>query len=147
MSAAYLIRRFLLIIPTFIGITLLVFLITRYVPGGPRERILSQAQQQSLDGGSTQVKGGSGSLSAEQLKQLDEFYGFNEPVATAYLKWLGNLVTFNLGVSTRYNDPVWTMIKDRLPISLFYGLISMILTYSICTVSYTHLTLPTNREV
>ena len=133
MSAAYLIRRFLLMIPTFIGITLLVFLITRYVPGGPRDRILSQANQQSLDGGgSSQSMGGSGSLSADQLKQLDEFYGFNEPALTAYLKWFKNLVTFNLGVSTRYNDPVWTMIKERMPISLFYGLVSMILTYIVC---------------
>ncbi len=35
---AYFIRRFLLIVPTFIGITLVVFLVTNFVPGGPVER-------------------------------------------------------------------------------------------------------------
>ncbi|MDX2501159.1 MAG: ABC transporter permease, partial [Deltaproteobacteria bacterium] len=36
---AYFIRRILLIIPTFLGITILVFTITRFVPGGPIERM------------------------------------------------------------------------------------------------------------
>ena len=52
--AAYFIRRFLLIIPTFIGITIMVFTITRFVPGGPIERIIAQAQQmRSFEGRST----------------------------------------------------------------------------------------------
>ena len=41
---SYFLRRTLLIIPTFLGITLLVFTITRFVPGGPVERMLLQAQ-------------------------------------------------------------------------------------------------------
>ena len=41
---SYFLRRMLLIIPTFLGITLLVFTITRFVPGGPVERMLLQAQ-------------------------------------------------------------------------------------------------------
>jgi len=40
---AYFIRRTLLIIPTFIGITLMVFAITRFVPGGPIERMIADA--------------------------------------------------------------------------------------------------------
>ena len=39
---AYFIRRTLLIIPTFIGITLMVFTITRFVPGGPIERMIAE---------------------------------------------------------------------------------------------------------
>ena len=42
--AGYFLRRILLIIPTFLGITLLVFSITRVVPGGPIERMMTQAQ-------------------------------------------------------------------------------------------------------
>jgi microcin C transport system permease protein len=37
-----------------------------------------------------------------------------------------------LGTSTRYQDPVWDMIVERLPISTFYGLVTLILTYLIC---------------
>ena len=49
---AYFIRRFLLIIPTFLGITIMVFIVTRFVPGGPIERIIAEAQQmQSMEGG------------------------------------------------------------------------------------------------
>ena len=44
---SYFIRRFLLIIPTFLGITLMVFAITRIVPGGPIERMIAQAQDQA----------------------------------------------------------------------------------------------------
>ncbi len=42
---AYFIRRILLIIPTFLGITIMVFIVTRFVPGGPIERIMAEAQQ------------------------------------------------------------------------------------------------------
>ena len=45
---AYFIRRTLLIIPTFIGITLLVFAITRFVPGGPIERMIAEAQRMQV---------------------------------------------------------------------------------------------------
>jgi ABC-type microcin C transport system permease subunit YejB len=45
---AYFIRRFLLIIPTFLGITIMVFIVTRFVPGGPIERIIAEAQQMQI---------------------------------------------------------------------------------------------------
>jgi microcin C transport system permease protein len=63
---AYFIRRFLLIIPTFLGITIMVFIVTRFVPGGPIELIIAEAQQmQSMEGSRT-----SGSSSAEQSQPL-----------------------------------------------------------------------------
>ena len=55
---AYFIRRTLLIIPTFIGITLLVFTITRFVPGGPIQRMIAEAQQMQLEGGGGGFGGG-----------------------------------------------------------------------------------------
>ncbi len=60
---SYFLRRMLLIIPTFLGITLLVFTITRFVPGGPVERMLLQAQvSQNESGRSSGSKGGTGPL-------------------------------------------------------------------------------------
>lgn len=131
---AYFIRRFLLIIPTFIGITLLVFVITRFVPGGPIERMLMQAQFATEGPAaihSTDRIGGS-PLSEEQLQQLREYYGFDKPVIRSYLEWLGKILQLDLGVSTRYSDPVWQTVKERLPVSIFYGLATMILIYGVC---------------
>ena len=42
------------------------------------------------------------------------------------------MVVLDLGRSTRYNEPVWETIRDRFPISIFYGLTTLILTYAVC---------------
>jgi len=130
---AYFIRRFLLIIPTFIGITILVFTITRFVPGGPIERIVQQAQQMQTEAG-----GGFGPdsraqpLSESQIEQLREYYGFDKPLLVSYGLWLGKVLTGDLGTSTRYYDPVWEMIVTRMPISLYFGFLTMVVTYGVC---------------
>ena len=133
---AYFIRRFFLIIPTFLGITIMVFIVTRFVPGGPIERIIAEAQQmQSMEGGRTSGPSSaeqSQPLSAEQIEELKKYYGFDKPIFTSYILWLGKVLRGDLGTSTRYYDPVWSMIKERIPISLYFGVISLILVYSIC---------------
>jgi len=129
----YFLRRLLLTIPTFIGITLLVFVITRFVPGGPVERMVTQAQIASSEMGVERIGGVGGStLSADQLAQLNAYYGFDKPVLQSYFLWIKKVVTFDLGMSSRYNEPVWDIIIDRFPISIFYGLATMLITYSIC---------------
>ena len=132
---AYFIRRTLLIIPTFIGITLLVFAITRFVPGGPIERMIAEAQRMQLEGG----RGGGSEagvqrqpLSDEQIEILRKYYGFDKPLLTSYLTWLAKVVRGDLGTSTRYQDPVWEMIRSRVPISLYFGVITLVLTYGVC---------------
>jgi microcin C transport system permease protein len=132
---AYFIRRLLLVIPTFIGITIMVFTITRFVPGGPIERIIAQAQQMpSIEGG----RAGRSSteqnqpLSEEQIEELRKYYGFDKPVLVSYFLWLGKIFTGDLGTSTRYYDPVWSMIRERIPISLYFGILSLILVYGVC---------------
>jgi microcin C transport system permease protein len=132
----YFIRRFLLIIPTFIGITLVVFVITRFVPGGPIDRIINQARQMESTGistGSSMDKIQDESpLSLEQIQELKEFYGFDKPILTSYIEWLGKVLMLDLGVSTRYYDSVWDIIKDKLPVSIYYGVITTILVYLVC---------------
>ncbi|MGB5159013.1 MAG: ABC transporter permease subunit [Desulfobacterales bacterium] len=132
----YILRRLLLIIPTFLGITVMVFVITRFVPGGPIERMIAQAQQmQSMDGKSgarLTSKDQNQPLSQEQIEELKKYYGFDKPVLTSYFLWMGKVLQGDLGVSTRYYDPVWGMIKERIPISLYFGIITMILVYGIC---------------
>jgi microcin C transport system permease protein len=128
----YFIRRFLLVIPTFIGITILVFMVTRFVPGGPIERMIAEAQQASAETAGRTVSGvGAATLDEEQIKQLEEYYGFDKPVLVSYWQWLSKVVQLDLGVSTRYSDPVWDTIKERLPVSAFYGIMTMLITYLI----------------
>ena len=128
----YFIRRTLLIIPTLIGITMLVFMVTRFVPGGPLERALMEAQQASISAGSTRSVGQGMALSAEQIAQLAEYYGFDRPWYESYVLWLGKVIRGDLGTSYRYNEPVWDVIRQRFPISLFYGLVSLVITYLVC---------------
>lgn len=131
---AYFIRRFLLIIPTFIGVTILVFVITRFVPGGPIERMITQAQmsQGEKANASSRGTGGAAGLSPAQIAELEKYYGFDKPILESYFIWLKKIVVLDLGVSTRYSDSVWQIIKSRLPISIYFGLLTMLLTYSIC---------------
>ncbi len=118
---SYFLRRLALVIPTFLGITILIFAITRFVPGGPVERMLSQMQAQGDGAASMTSAGGNTALSDEQIAELNAFYGLDKPVMEAYVEWLSRLVTLDLGESTRYYEPVSDMIAERLPVSLFYG--------------------------
>jgi microcin C transport system permease protein len=129
-TTSYFIRRFLLIVPTFIGITILVFAVTRVVPGGPIERMLTDALMSGGRGGSQSVA--ATMLSDAQLQQLRVYYGLDKPIIQGYVAWLGKVVKLDLGRSTRYNEPVWSTIKRRFPVSIFFGVTTLILTYAIC---------------
>ncbi len=134
---AYFIRRLLLVIPTFIGITIMVFTITRFVPGGPIERIIADTRAMQTGQGSSGISSttgqGSGQpLSQEQIQKLKEYYGFDKPILTSYFLWLSKVLKGDLGKSTRYYDPVWDMIKERIPISLYFGILSLIMIYGVC---------------
>jgi microcin C transport system permease protein len=89
---SYFLRRLLLIPPTLVGITLLVFTITRFVPGGPMDRMLQEAALGADQGGkrstSSQSRGG---LSEEQMEEIEEQYGLDKPILIAYAQWLGVL--------------------------------------------------------
>jgi microcin C transport system permease protein len=132
---AYFLRRILLIPPTLLGISILVFTITRLAPGGPLERAIMEAQMASAGGLGGGGGGGAGpamAISDEQLQLLKEYYGFDKPAWQAYFEWLGKTLTGDFGMSFRYNEPVWDLIAARFPISLFYGITTLIITYLVC---------------
>ena len=129
----YFIRRFLLIIPTMIGLTLLVFVITRFVPGGPMDQAMMRFRQASIEGsGKAGGPRGDATLSEEQMKQMKAFYGFDKPWPLAYLNWLKNLCVGDLGNSTRYSEPVANLIGERLGVSTYFGIMTMLLSYGVC---------------
>lgn len=89
---SYFLRRLLLIPPTLLGITLLVFTITRFVPGGPMDQKLQEAAKGADEGGKrSNSKKSQGGLSEDQLEALEEEYGLDKPILYAYGQWLGIL--------------------------------------------------------
>jgi len=129
----YFIRRFLLIPPTLLGITLIVFGITRAVPGGPLEQALMEMRQlDATTGRGSSQMGQNQALSESQLQQMRAYYGFDKPWYQSYVIWLGKVVTGDFGRSTRYGEPVLETIVARFPISLSYGLITLVITYAVC---------------
>lgn len=129
---AYFVRRFLLIIPTFIGITLLSFLVMNFVPGGPIERqIMRYRMAVATEGGGTGT-GGTSEIPEAAMEELKQYYGFDKPVYTRYGMWLWNVLHLNLGRSYVYQDPVWDVIKARFPVSLFLGFSGFFLSYFVC---------------
>lgn len=225
----YIIRRLLLMPFTLIGITLLVFSLSRLVPGGPVERMLQEQSMAALSGDKT---GSSETVSEDDLERLEVMFCLHEPIWKAYLQWLGilsrevqveraefndegvayltltnsegksavlevqrngtkpaflavpwmgkeswevrlesprqraeqwarrhgitdeaqirkyaespacrrwravacrrvhdGLLQGSLGVSYKYHEPVGAMIRDRLPVSLYFGLLGALITY------------------
>jgi microcin C transport system permease protein len=132
----YVVRRLLLMIPTFLGITLFTFLLIQFVPGGQIDQL--RMRLAGAGGGGELARGGGEgapvqlNIPEEQLKRLREFYGFDRPFFVAYGSWLLDALRLDLGMSFRYNEPVSTVIANRLPISIYYGLMTAFFTYAIC---------------
>src|SRR5580698_543496 len=122
----YFVRRFLLIIPTFIGITMAVFLVMNFVPGGPVERQIMQYKQALAQRGGGRVDT---DLPQDALDEMRRYYGFDKPVYTRYVLWLWKVLHLDLGRSYIYQDQVCDVIKSRFPISLFLGLTGFFLSY------------------
>ena len=130
---SYFIRRFLLIIPTFLGITLSVFVIMHFVPGGPVEQqILRYKMAVATEGGVGSAGLVSEGIPQEALEEMKRYYGFDKPVHIRYAQWLWNLLRLDLGRSYVYQDPVWDVIKSRFPVSVFLGLTGFLLSYLVC---------------
>jgi microcin C transport system permease protein len=128
----YFLRRFLLIIPTFLGITMAVFVIINFVPGGPVERqILRYEMSTGGRGGGGALRGGV-EIPQEAIDEMKRYYGFDKPLYIRYVQWLWKVLHLDLGRSYIYQDPVWDVIKSRFPISLFLGLSGFFLSYLVC---------------
>lgn len=128
----YLLRRLFLMIPTLLGITVVCFAIINLAPGSPLEQKLAQIKF------GAQVSGGSGGgagdsvVSEEVIEALRIQYGFDKPLYMRYLIWLKNIVTLDFGQSFSYEMPVTDLILEKLPISLQFGIASLILVYLTC---------------
>ena len=109
----YIIRRLLLMIPTFILATALAFTVLQLVPSGPYEEELMKLHSQLMMSGEaggmgvSDVGSAPGEIPEEAKQMIKEYYGLDKPAVVRYFNWLGlwpkemeqNLVTFKEGQS------------------------------------------------
>lgn len=126
-------RRLLLLIPTFFGITLVSFVIINLAPGSPIEQKIQAIRfgDQGRDSGTTSSRGTVG-LNEEIIESLKKQYGFDKPIHVRYWIWLKNLGQLDFGESFTYEEPVLDVIVSKFPVSLQFGVASLILMYLIC---------------
>lgn len=129
---SYFIRRLLLVIPTFLGITMLCFALIQMVPGGPVEQMITRMKAIGT-GESRLTTGAAASISADQRAAIERHFGFDRPVHERYWKWL---VHDRMGMrmeSYKYpNKTAWQLIRERFPVSLVFGLAGFLLSYAVC---------------
>lgn len=133
----YLIRRLLLMIPTFFGITIVTFVLINLAPGSPVEQRLQAIRFGSSGGGGSSSSGsvntrGDSAVNEEIIEALKKQYGFDKPLHERYIIWLKNLSRLDFGESFTYQEPVIDVIKSKFPVSLQFGIASLILTYLVC---------------
>ena len=114
----YLAQRLLIAIPTLFGVTLLIFIAMRVLPGDPLAAI-------SGEGGGTYV------LSPEQLRAARASLGLDRPYAIQYLDWLGDILRGDLGKSFWRGEPIRELIFRRAPITGQIALMAVILSWVI----------------
>lgn len=123
----YILRRILIAIPTFLGITLVTFMIINAAPGGPIEQ---KIQQLRMGGG--EAGGDAANISQELLDDLAKQYGFDKPIHVRYWIWLKNISKLDFGESFTHQEPVTGLIFSKFKVSLVFGIVSLFLTYLIC---------------
>ena len=120
---AYVIRRLLLIIPTLGLVTIIVFLLVRFIPGDVIDMMMAQMQEQS---------GMGAELTEEYLREV---MGLDQPLLVQYGRWLGvwpqqtgeisGIFQGDLGDSLWKSEPIIEEIVQRLPVSLELGIIAL----------------------
>ena len=118
---AYLLRRLLLIIPTFVGVSLITFAVIQLAPGSPLT-----VRLQGAEGGMN-----SAAASKEIVEQTKALYGLDKPMPQRYALWLWRLVRLDFGESYKDHRPVIDKITEALPITLQLNLLSVFIAYLI----------------
>ncbi|MDD2893070.1 MAG: microcin C ABC transporter permease YejB [Halothiobacillaceae bacterium] len=131
---AYILKRLLLMLPTLLGVLLITFVVTQFVPGGPVEQLVHQLQHGGREGGeaSAGAEGmyrGAQGLDEERLAEIRAFYGFDKPAWERFFALVGNYLTFNLGDSYFQHQSVLSLMADKMPVSISLGLWTFLITY------------------
>ncbi|MBI5507334.1 MAG: ABC transporter permease [Deltaproteobacteria bacterium] len=111
----YAARRALQFVPTFVGVTLLVFLLLRLAPGDPA----------TAEGDLSLMP------TAASLAEWRHLKGMDQPLYTQYLRWLWSCVSFDFGTSLFDERPVRVLILEALPRTLLLTSLALVCTYAL----------------
>ncbi len=126
----YFLRRLMLVGVSYIGIMMVTFLFTQIVPGGPIEQYIAEMRAGSAEGGAS---GEAVVIPPEQLEALKRRFHFDKPLPVRFWIWLVEDRFGMQATSTKFtNKTAWQLISERFPVSLSFGIPSLILTYMIC---------------
>jgi microcin C transport system permease protein len=145
---AYILRRLLLIIPTLVGIMVINFTLTQFVPGGPIEQVLARLEGggdafQTIAGGGDAGGGideaaggderyiGSRGLPPEFIADLERQFGFDKPPLQRFLDMMWNYARFDFGESYFRSISVVDLVLEKMPVSITLGLWSTLIAYLI----------------
>jgi peptide/nickel transport system permease protein len=112
----YILRRLLISIPTIIGITILIFIAMRILPGDPLALIVTEGQ-------------GAYVLSEEELQAARASLGLDKPYHIQYLNWMKDILRGDLGRSFWTKEPISELIKRRGPISAEIAIMAVIFSW------------------
>ena len=104
----YLARRLLLVIPTLIGVSIVVFLLVRMLPGDAVTMLLQEYNY------------------GKDADELRAKLGLDRPIYVQYLEWAGGVVRGDLGTSLRNKTPVAEELLGRMPVTAELGLMAMV---------------------
>ncbi|MDH2326460.1 microcin C ABC transporter permease YejB [Cereibacter sp. SYSU M97828] len=138
---AYILRRLALIVPTLIGIMLINFVLTQFVPGGPIEQVLARLEGSGdafsqISGAQQQGAGddrylGARGLPPEFIDELEKQFGFDKPPLERFLTMMGNYLRFDFGESYFRSISVVDLVLEKMPVSISLGLWSTLIAYAI----------------
>lgn len=109
----YVLRRLVSLVFILLGVSVLVFLLVHLAPGDPVRIMLGEE------------------ATVEDVERLNRIYGFDRPLPTQYLLWIGNALRGDLGVSIRSQLPVSTLIYERMPATLELSLWALIIAIGV----------------
>ncbi|HTM06774.1 MAG TPA: ABC transporter permease [Verrucomicrobiae bacterium] len=107
----YIVQRVLTALVTLFGMSVLIFVLLRLVPGDIVDIIFSSA----------------GFVNPAAKVELARELGLDRPIALQYVRWLEELAEGNLGKSYRYDVPAWQVVKPRLPVTLELAILAILI--------------------
>jgi len=109
MNYRYIAIRLLQTVPVLFGVSVVVFIIIHSAPGDPVVNMLG------ID------------VTEENVAELREIHGLNEPLYVQYVNWMGGILQGDLGQSLTRERSVTALIAARLPATLFLAVVSMLI--------------------
>jgi peptide/nickel transport system permease protein len=99
----YLTQRLVAFVPTLLGVSVLIFVMIRMIPG---DAIIAMLGTEA------------GMLTDTQRASLEAYFGLDRPHVEQYFRWMGGVLQGDLGLSTRHGAPVLEVILSRFPVTL-----------------------------